>query len=99
MLPRNSNAQTPHRVLNNNIVVPPVNIHESCEIDQSIIGPFVTIAEGAKINRCQIADSIIESNASVSECVLENSIIGANAVLKGKKINLNIGDSSIVELG
>ena len=99
MLPRNSNAQTPHRVLNSNIVLPPVNIHESCEIDQSIIGPFVTIAEGAKISRCQIADSIIESNASVSECILENSIIGANAVLKGKKINLNIGDSSIVELG
>ncbi|HUI91320.1 MAG TPA: sugar phosphate nucleotidyltransferase [Chitinivibrionales bacterium] len=99
LLPRNSNAQTPRRVLNSNIVVPPVNIHESCEIDQSIIGPFVTIAEGAKINRCQIADSIIESNASVSQCVLENSIIGANAVLKGKKINLNLGDSSIVELG
>jgi glucose-1-phosphate thymidylyltransferase len=99
MLPRNSNAHTPERVLKENIVLQPVSIHESCEITQSVIGPFVTIAEGAKITRCQIADSIIESNASVSECILENSIIGANAVLKGKKINLNIGDSSIVELG
>ncbi len=97
MLPRNSNSHCPKRVLNDNIVIQPVNIHESCEIVRSIIGPYVTIAEGARITRCQVADSIVESNASVSECILENSIIGANAVLKGKKINLNLGDSSIVD--
>ncbi len=99
MLPRNSNSHTPKRVLKGNIVIQPVNIHESCEIVQSIIGPHVTIAEGARITKCQVADSIVESNATVSECILENSIIGANAVLKGKKINLNLGDSSIVDFG
>jgi glucose-1-phosphate thymidylyltransferase len=99
MLPKNSNAHTPQRLLKDNIVIPPVNIHESCTIIQSIIGPNVTIAEGARIFRCQITDSIIESNAAVNDSILQNSIIGANAVLKGKKINLNIGDSSIVELG
>lgn len=99
MLPRNSNSYTPKRVLKDNIVIQPVNIHDSCEIFQSIIGPHVTIAEGARITKCQIADSIIETHASVSECILENSIIGPNAVLKGKKINLNLGDSSIVDFG
>jgi glucose-1-phosphate thymidylyltransferase len=97
LLPRNSS--TPRRLLKNNIIIPPVHIHKSCELFQSIIGPYVTVAENARIVRCQIGDSIIENNASVSDCILENSIIGANAVLKGKKINLNIGDSSIVELG
>jgi glucose-1-phosphate thymidylyltransferase len=99
MLPRNSNAYTPRRMLKDNIVIQPVNIHESCEIFQSIIGPNVTIAEGAKITKCQIADSIVENNASVSDCVLENSIIGPNAVLKGKKVTLNLGDSSVVDFG
>lgn len=99
LLPRNSNSHVPVRARNSNIIIQPVNIHDSCEISHSIMGPYVTIAEGARITRCQIGDSIIESNAVVSECILENSIIGANAVLKGKKINLNIGDSSIVELG
>jgi|WetSurMetagenome_2_1015567.scaffolds.fasta_scaffold00072_39 glucose-1-phosphate thymidylyltransferase len=99
MLPRNSNTHTPDRLLKGNIVIQPVNIHESCEIFQSILGPNVTIAEGAKITKCQIADSIVENNASVSDCVLENSIIGPNAVLKGKKITLNLGDSSIVDFG
>jgi carbonic anhydrase/acetyltransferase-like protein (isoleucine patch superfamily) len=59
----------------------------------------VTIAEGARITRCQIADSIVENNASVSDSILEHSIIGPNAVLKGKKVTLNLGDSSIVDFG
>jgi glucose-1-phosphate thymidylyltransferase len=99
MLPRNSNSHTPRHMLKDNIVIQPVNIHESCEIFQSIIGPNVTIAEDARITRCQIADSIVENNASVSDCILEDSIIGPNAVLKGKKITLNLGDSSIVDFG
>jgi glucose-1-phosphate thymidylyltransferase len=97
LLPRNS--LVPKEIRKTNIIIDPVNIHPSCEIFQSIIGPYVTIAQGARVTKCQIAESIIESNGAVSECVLENSIIGANAVLKGKKINLNIGDSSFVELG
>jgi glucose-1-phosphate thymidylyltransferase len=97
LLPHNS--LVPKEVRKNNIIIEPVNIHPSCEIFQSIIGPYVTVAQGGRVTKCQVAESIIESNAAVSECVLENSIIGANAVLKGKKINLNIGDSSFVELG
>jgi glucose-1-phosphate thymidylyltransferase len=97
LLPRNSS--TPKEIHKNNIIIEPVNIHPTCEVFQSIIGPYVTIAQGARVTKCQITESIIESNATVSECVLENSIIGANGVLKGKKINLNIGDSSFVELG
>ena len=97
LLPRNASA--PERIRKTNIIIPPVNIHTSCEVFQSIIGPYVTIAEGARVTKCQIANSIIEINAAVSDCLLEDSLIGANAVLKGNKINLNIGHSSIVELG
>jgi len=93
------NSSVPDEVRKHNIIIEPVNIHPSCEIFQSIVGPFVTVAQGGRVTKCQVSESIIESNAAVSECVLENSIIGANAVLKGKKINLNIGDSSFVELG
>jgi glucose-1-phosphate thymidylyltransferase len=94
-----SNASVPDRIRKKNIIIPPVNIHDSCDVTHSIIGPYVTIAEGARITKCQIGNSIIENNASVSECLLEDSLIGANAVLKGNKINLNIGHSSVVELG
>jgi glucose-1-phosphate thymidylyltransferase len=97
LLPRNSSV--PKEILKTNIIIEPVNIHPASEVFQSIIGPYVTVAQGARVTKCQITESIIESNATVSECVLENSVIGANATLRGKKINLNIGDSSFVELG
>jgi len=97
LLPRNS--RVPDHIGKKNIIIQPVNIHDSCEVFQSIIGPYATIAEGSRITKCQIANSIIEDNAVVSECLLEDSIIGSNAVLKGNKINLNLGHSSVVELG
>jgi glucose-1-phosphate thymidylyltransferase len=92
-------ATVPDRIRRKNIIMEPVNIHKSCEVTQSIIGPYVSIAEGARLTKCLISNSIIENNANVSDCLLEDSLIGANAVLKGNKINLNIGHSSVVELG
>jgi len=97
LLPNNSFVPT--RLRKNNIIIPPVHIHQSSEVVDSIIGPYVTIGENARIIKCQISNSIVESNAAVSQCLLEDSLIGANAVLKGNKINLNIGHSSVVELG
>jgi glucose-1-phosphate thymidylyltransferase len=93
------NAFVPERIRKKNIILPPVHIHQSCEVVESIIGPYVTIAEDARITKCQISNSIVESGAAVSQCLLEDSLIGANAILKGNKINLNIGHSSVVELG
>jgi len=97
LLPRN--ISVPGTLSNDNIIIPPVNIHPTSEMHYSIIGPYVTIAEHTKINNCLIANSIIENGSIVSDCLLEDSLIGSNAVLKGNKINLNIGHSSVVELG
>jgi glucose-1-phosphate thymidylyltransferase len=93
------NESVPDHIQKKNIIIQPVNIHKTCEVSQSIIGPYVTLAEGARVTKCQISNSILENNAFVSECLLEDSLIGQNAVLKGSKINLNIGHSSVVELG
>jgi glucose-1-phosphate thymidylyltransferase len=93
------NSSVPDNVRKKNIILEPVNIHKSCEVYQSIIGPYATIAEGARITKCHISNSIIENNAVVTDCLLEDSLIGSNAILKGNKINLNIGHSSVVELG
>jgi glucose-1-phosphate thymidylyltransferase len=97
LLPRN--ISIPETLSSDNIIIPPVNIHPTCEMHHSIIGPYVTIAEHAKISKCLIANSIIENCSSVCDCILEDSLIGSNAVLKGNIINLNIGHSSVVELG
>ena len=73
---------------------PPVFIADSATILNSIIGPYATIAEGAKISDSIIRNSIVGEATVVENIVLENSLIGNRAVIRGSAKQINIGDSS-----
>jgi glucose-1-phosphate thymidylyltransferase len=80
------------------VVVPPAFIAESAVVEGSVIGPYVTVAEGARVVNAVLRDSIINSNARVESVLLEHSIIGENAAVTGRRARINLGDSSEVEL-
>jgi len=67
-------------------------------VEQSIVGPHVTVAQGAVLRRCMVRDSIINEHAHVEGILLNGSVIGENALVKGYPKRLNVGDSSEVEL-
>lgn len=79
------------------VIIPPVFIGENCIIENSIIGPFATISDGAKISESIIKNSIIGSNGEVSKALLENSIVGNNSVVRGAHNRINLGDSSEID--
>jgi glucose-1-phosphate thymidylyltransferase len=81
----------------NSIVIEPVSIGKNVRIENSIIGPYVSISEGAVVNNSIIEDSIVGNNAEVKHMMLRSSIIGDHAILIGKSNALNIGDSSTIE--
>jgi glucose-1-phosphate thymidylyltransferase len=81
----------------NSIIIEPVSIGRNTKIENSIIGPYVSISEGAVVNSAIIEDSIVGNNAEVKYMMLRSSIIGDHAVLIGKSNALNIGDSSTIE--
>ncbi len=76
------------------IVIPPVSISPGAEIVNSIIGPYVSIAERCVIHSSVVRDSVISEGASVTDALLESSLIGANAVIRGGFKKLDVGDSS-----
>ena len=76
------------------VVIGPSFIGEGVELIGSVIGPYATIAAGAKIESCIIADSIIGSGADLSRVHLRGSLIGENAVIRGRFERLNLGDDS-----
>ena len=78
------------------ILIPPVHISKSATVEESIIGPYVTISAEARVCRSIIRDSIVSEKASVDNCHLELSLIGVGAVVNGTSSRLNIGDSSEV---
>ena len=80
------------------IIIPPVWMDESAAIQNSIIGPNVSIAGGAIVKDSIVRDSIISEYAAVENLILQSSIIGDRATAQGKPASLNVGDSSQVEL-
>ncbi len=67
-------------------------------IEGSLIGPFVSIADGARVVSSILKDSIVNANALVENALLEHSIVGENAVVRGRPARINVGDSSAIEL-
>jgi glucose-1-phosphate thymidylyltransferase len=82
----------------NTIIVHPVSIAEGCDIQNSIIGPNVTIGENAKINYSIISNSIIGNYSVLERVDFEKSLIGSDAVIKGKSQSLNVGDNTELDL-
>lgn len=75
-------------------IIPPVYVHPSAVIEQSVIGPYATIGPNVRVRRSIIADSIVDPGAVVTDCVLRDSVIGANAVIEGAMQALIVGDDS-----
>jgi glucose-1-phosphate thymidylyltransferase len=80
------------------ILIPPVYISPSAEVMNSIIGPHVSVGDGAIVRDALVRDAIIGEGARVSGCFLERSLVGSNAVVESRPRRLNVGDSSEVSL-
>jgi len=76
------------------VIVPPVYIDPSASVRRSVIGPDVSIGEGAQIDGVIARNAIIGAEAAVERILVEDSVIGYNAVVNGKPNRLNVGDFS-----
>jgi glucose-1-phosphate thymidylyltransferase len=63
-------------------------------VEESVIGPYVSISDKARIHRSIIRDSIISDGARIEFSLLDSSLIGNDAVVRGNYNRLNAGDSS-----
>lgn len=78
----------------NTTIVPPVYIHPDASITDSIIGPYVSIAQGAVVERSILEDTIIDEKSHVRNAVLKNSLIGQAAEVNGTGHSIDVGDAS-----
>jgi glucose-1-phosphate thymidylyltransferase len=76
------------------VVIPPVFIDKTAEIESSIIGPYTSVAAHTRITNSIISNSIISFGATVRHGLLEGSLVGNHAIVKGNFRRLNVGDSS-----
>ncbi len=90
-------AETGHGV--NSVIIPPCFIDPGSTIENSVVGPYVSVAGGCSIVDSVVKDSILSEGSSLSNVVIESSLIGAGAEVVGSGSRLNISDDSQVDLG
>ena len=75
-------------------IIPPVFIHESAQVESSVIGPYASVGPDCELKQAIIQNSILEEGTHVQEMILEDSLIGRNVHLRGQPVRLNLGDES-----
>ncbi len=80
------------------VLIDPVRVGEDCKLEDSIIGPHVSIAEGTVIKNSIIKNTIIGSNTVLGNMVLSASIINDEVVMHGRAQTVNVGENSEIKM-
>ena len=80
------------------VLIPPVYVSDSASVENSVIGPYVSVGHKAVLQDAIVRDSIVGEGARVTGCFLERSLVGDAAVVEAGPRRLNVGDSSEVSL-
>jgi glucose-1-phosphate thymidylyltransferase len=81
----------------NSLIIPPVYISPTAVVENSIVGPYASIGDGARIESAIISDSIVNENAVITNINLSGSLVGPSATVIGRKDQLNVGENSEIK--
>ncbi len=80
------------------VILHPSYVDPTATIENAIIGPNASIGPRATVVDAVVRDSVVEEAASITGVVLEHSVIGRHATIVGTPAQLNIGDTSRVNV-
>ena len=80
----------------NSVVIAPCFIGEEVELYNSVVGPNVSLGRGVRVVSSVVNDSIIGAKSEVLGATVRNSMVGERAVVRGKPMELSIGDDSTI---
>jgi glucose-1-phosphate thymidylyltransferase len=76
----------------NSIVIPPCFIGEGVVIENSVVGPHVSINSKSKVIHSVIENTIIQSESTIENANIADSMIGNKAHIKKQKEDYSLGD-------
>jgi len=82
--------------LNNAVIIPPCFVGDEAVIENSVVGPYVSIGKNSYIKDSRVINSIIQANTRVSQAVLENSMLGNFVNFEAKPLDLSVGDFNTI---
>ena len=78
----------------NSVIVAPCYIGDEAVIENSVIGPHVSIGVKTSVRSSIITNSIIQTNDIINEASISNSLVGSFVNYKGNPDDLSMGDYS-----
>lgn len=81
----------------NSLIIKPCFIGENVVIENSIIGPHVSVGEGSIIKNSIIKNSIIQTNCVIYDAAINSSMIGNFVHYKGLTRSVSMGDFTTLE--
>jgi glucose-1-phosphate thymidylyltransferase len=78
--------------------LPPAYLHESAQVDGSVIGPYVSIAANVTIKNAIVRNAIIDEGAIIENCILDGALVGQRARVRGQGLQMFIGDDSSFDI-
>jgi glucose-1-phosphate thymidylyltransferase len=82
--------------LTNAVIIPPCFVGDEAVIENSVVGPYVSIGRNSHIKDSRIINSIIQTNSKVSRAVLENSMLGNFVNFEARPLDLSVGDFNTI---
>lgn len=82
---------------NYSVIIEPCFVDDDAIINNSVVGPYVSVGKNTLIKNSVISNSIIQNNCDITEAVFSNSMIGNNVLINKPKDDLSIGDYNIIK--
>lgn len=79
----------------NSMIIEPCFIGEGVVLENSLIGPYVSVGNNTKLSNSVISNSMIGNNTRISNARLDNSMVGSFVELQKEAEELSMGDYSV----
>ena len=80
----------------NSVVINPCFIGDGVVIENSVVGPYVSVGENTRISDSRIKNSIIQKDSAIRNAMLENSMLGNFVTFDGSTHDLSLGDYNAI---
>jgi glucose-1-phosphate thymidylyltransferase len=80
-------------------IVEPVHVADGVTLENSEIGPNVTLSAGATVRGSTLRDTIVGEKSTIENSQLHDSLIGRDVKVSGAKGSVDLGDHSVVAIG
>ena len=82
--------------LHDSVLIPPVYLGEQVVVNNTVLGPYVSVGNHTHITDARIQNSIIQTHSTVEYTTLNNSMLGNHVYLTGKSAEVSIGDYTTI---